>query len=138
MDTKKAKKKKGGKLIKIVILVVVLAVVAVGGLILSDVFFSNDDTSSQSDTVTVTVSGTEILLNGSEKLSLSELDSYLTERFDQKDYCTVALINDTQNPADIDTYNKVVEILGKFGIRQEPLTLPATYDELMLASTDEN
>lgn len=137
MNTKNAKKKKGSKLLKIVILVVVLALVAVGGIIASDIFFSDNSSSSQSDTVTVTVSGTEIFLDGSKKVILSELESYFTERFEKKDYCTVALINDTQNPADIDTYNSVVEILGKFGITQEPLTLPATNDELKLASIDE-
>lgn len=137
MNNKKAKKKKGGKLIKILILVVVLALVAIGGIIASDVFFPDNSTASETETVTVTVSGTEIFLNGSEKVSLAELDSYLTQRFDEKDYCTVALINDTQTPADIETYNSVVEILGKFGIKQEPLTLPATNDELKLASIDE-
>lgn len=136
--TKKDKKKTGSKLLKIVILVVVLTLVAVGGIIASDVLFSDNDTSNLSDTVTVTVSGTEIFLNGSEKISLVGLENYLTERFDKKDYCTVALINDTQNPADIDTYNSVVEILGEFGIKQEPLTLPATNDELKLASIDEH
>lgn len=129
MDTKKAKKKKGGKLLKIVILVVVLALVAVGGIIASDVFFKGDDSKDPGDTVTLTVSGTDIFLNGSEKVSLSRLESYLEGRFSEDGYCTVALINDTQSPADVSIYNSVVEILGEFGIKQEPLTLPATSDE---------
>lgn len=129
MDTKKAKKKKGGKLLRIIILVVVLAVVAVASIIISDVLFSENDNSPEIKTVTVTVSDTDIYLNGSEKMSLKSLEDYFTKRFEKNDYFTIALINDTQNPADIKTYNSVVELLGDFGIRQEPLTLPATNDE---------
>lgn len=130
MDNKKSKNKKGGKLLKIVILVVVLALVGVGSIILSDVFFSDDIQSPETETVTIRVSGKDIYLNGSDKTSLDALDAYLTERFDKNDYCTVALINDTQTPADTDTYNLVVELLGNFGIKQDRLTLPATDDEL--------
>lgn len=133
MENKKAKKQKGGKLLKILISVVVLAVVAVGGIIISDVFFPEDSSDIATDTVTVKISGTDIYLNGSEKINLAELDTYLTQRFEQKDCCTVALINDTQTPADIDTYNSVVALLGDFGIKQEPLALPAT----SVASIDE-
>lgn len=130
MDNKKSKNKKGGKLLKIVILVVVLALVGVGSIILSDVFFSDDTQSPETETITIRVSDKDIYLNGSDKTSLDALDLYLTERFDKNDYCTVALINDTQTPADTDTYNLVVELLGKFGIKQDRLTLPATDDEL--------
>ena len=129
MDNKKSKNKKGGKLLKIVILVVVLALVGVGSIILSDVFFSDDTQSPETETITIRVSDKDIYLNGSDKTSLDALDIYLTERFDKNDYCTVALINDTQTPADTDTYNLVVELLGKFGIKQDRLTLPATDDE---------
>lgn len=130
MDNKKSKNKKGGKLLKIVILVVVLALVGVGSIILSDVFFSDDIQSPETETITIRVSDKDIYLNGSDKTSLDALDIYLTERFDKNDYYTVALINDTQTPADTDTYNLVVELLGKFGIKQDRLTLPATDDEL--------
>ncbi|MDO4419303.1 MAG: hypothetical protein Q4B92_02970 [Ruminococcus sp.] len=130
MDNKKSKNKKSSKLLKIVVLVVVLALVGVGSIILSDVFFSDDTQSPETETVTIRVSGKDIYLNGSDKTSLDALDIYLTERFDKNDYCTVALINDTQTPADTDTYNLVVELLGKFGIKQDRLTLPATDDEL--------
>lgn len=129
MDNKKSKNKKGGKLLKIVVLVVVLALVGVGSIILSDVFFSDDTQSPETETITIRVSDKDIYLNGSDKTSLDALDAYLTERFDKNDYCTVALINDTQTPADTDTYNLVVELLGKFGIKQDRLTLPATDDE---------
>lgn len=142
MDSKKSanssKNKKGSKLLKILIMVVVLSFVAVGSIIISDLFFSENDPTPEMETVTITVSDTDIYLNGSEKMSLSSLESYFTERFKGNDYCTIALINDTLNPADIETYNSVVELLGKFGITQEPLTLPATEDELTLASIDEN
>ncbi|MBQ8572921.1 MAG: hypothetical protein IJ451_05610 [Ruminococcus sp.] len=130
MDNKKSKNKKGSKLLKIVVLVVVLALVGVGSIILSDVFFSDDTQSPETETITIRVSDKDIYLNGSDKTSLDALDAYLTERFDKNDYCTVALINDTQTPADTDTYNLVVELLGKFGIKQDRLTLPATDDEL--------
>ncbi len=137
MDNKKSKSKKGGKLLKIVIVVVVLALVGVGSIILSDVFFADDTTSPERETVTITVSGKDIYLNGSEKMSLVAIDTYLAESFSENDNCTVVLINDTQTPADTDTYNSVVELLGNFGIKQDKLTLPATDDELKLANIDE-
>lgn len=132
------KKKKGGKLLKITILALVLILVSVGAIIASDIFFSENDSSPEMETVTITVSGTDIYMNGSEKVSLDYLENHLTNRFEKNDYCTIALINDTQNPADIETYNEVVKLLGKFGIKQEALTLPATSDEQSPASSDEN
>lgn len=123
------KTKKSNKLFKIIILAVVLILVALGGIIASDVFFSDGSPEPVSETVTVTVSGDTLYLNGNSKLTLSELDSYFTQRFNLGNYCTVALINDTQNPADIDTYNAVVDMLAEFGINHQPLTLPATFDE---------
>lgn len=137
MNNKKREPKKGGKLIKVLILALVLTVVAVSAIVISDMFGSDDEPAPEIQTVTVTVSGTDIYLNGSEKLSLQALDDYLTERFANNNYCTIALINDTKNPADTDTYNNVVELLGEFGIRQDKLTLPATDDELKPSSFDE-
>ncbi len=137
MSNKKRESKKGSKFIKILILVVVLAVVAISSIIISDLFFSEDSNSPEMETVTITVSGTDIYLNGSEKISLDALDAYFAERYAENNYCTIALINDTQKPADTKTYNEVVELLGEYGIRQEKLTLPATDDELKLASIDE-
>lgn len=130
MNNKKSKNKPGSKLLKIVILAVILAIASVSAIIISDVFFSNEDPSPETENVTITVSGTDIYLNGSEKMSLQTLETYFTKRFSENDYCTIALINDTQNPADTDTYNNVVELLGDFGIKQDKLTLPATDDEL--------
>lgn len=129
MNNKKSKNKPGSKLLKIVILAVILAIASVSAIIISDVFFSNEDPSPETENVTITVSGTDIYLNGSEKMSLQTLETYFTKRFSENDYCTIALINDTQNPADTDTYNNVVELLGDFGIKQDKLTLPATDDE---------
>ncbi len=137
MSNKKSEPKKGGKLLKVLILALVLTVVAVSSIIISDMVKSNDQPKPEMETVTITVSGTDIYLNGNEKLSLDALDTYLTNRYADSDYCTIALINDTKNPADINTYNNVVELLGDFGIRQDKLTLPATDDELKLASLDE-
>ncbi len=125
----KAKKKTGSKFLKILILVVVLALVAVAGIAVSDMIFPKNNENTELDTITIRVSSKDIFLNGSEKVTLSELEDNLQQRYDNKDYFTIALINDTKHPADIDTYNSVVEILGKFGIQQEPLTLPATKDE---------
>lgn len=134
-NTKITKKK--GNFIKILVLAVVLAVVAISGFIVSDLFFSEDDSNIPTETVTVTVKGTEIYINGDKKVTLTELDDYFTQRFENKQYCTIALINDTQHPADIETYNSVVEVLGKFGINHEPLTHPATVDEFKLPTFDE-
>ncbi|MBQ2824886.1 MAG: hypothetical protein IJF19_01305 [Clostridia bacterium] len=136
MKNKNTKTQKGSKLIKILILVLVLSLMAIGGIIISDVFFS-EESAPEITTITVRVSGNEIFLNGSEKLSLSELEANLTQRYENKNYFTVVLINDTNHPADIDTYNSVVDILGNFGITEAPLTLPATLDQLMVSSIDE-
>lgn len=136
MKNNNTKKQKGSKLVKILILVVVLSLVAIGGIIISDLFFS-DEPVPETQTITVRVSRDEIFLNGSEKLSLSGLEDNLTRKYEQKNYFTVVLINDTNHPADIGTYNAVVDMLGKFGITEEHLTLPATIDELYSASKDE-
>lgn len=136
-NTNSPKNKKKSNFFKILILAVVLAVVAVGGFILSDIFFAEDDNTPKTETVTVTVSGTDIYINGSERVTLEGLENYFTKRFENKQYCTIALINDTQHPADVETYNSVVDILGKFGINQEHLTLPSTADELAVSSHDE-
>ena len=138
MSNKKQETKKGSKFVKILILVVILAFVAVGSVIISDLFFSDNTNTPEMETVTITVSGTDIYLNGSEKMSIDALDIYFANRYAENNYCTIALINDTKHPADVDTYNDVVELLGEYGIRQEKLTLPATYDELTFASSDEN
>ena len=138
MSNTKREAKKGSKFLKILILVVILAFVAVGSIIISDLFFSKDTNTPEMETVTITISGKDIYLNGSEKMSLESLDAYFDSRFSANDYCTIALINDTKHPADVDTYNDVVELLGEYGIREEKLTLPATYDELTFASSDEN
>lgn len=136
MKNKNTKTKKGSKLIKILILVLVLSLMTIGGIIISDIFFS-EESAPEITTITVRVSGNEIFLNGSEKLSLSELEANLTQRYENKNYFTVVLINDTNHPADIDTYNSVVDILGDFGITEAPLTLPATFDQLAVSSIDE-
>lgn len=137
MSNIKSKSKKGSKFIKILILVIILAIVAVSAVIISDLFFSEDTNTPEMEAVTITVSGTDIYLNGSEKMSLESLESYFYNRFSTNDYCTIALINDTRHPADVDTYNDVVELLGEYGIREEKLTLPATDDEFNPSSLDE-
>lgn len=132
-----SKGKKKGKFLKILILAVVLTLAAVGGFIIADMISSDKSDDFKSETVTVTVSGKDIFINGNKKVSLNELDDYFTQRADNMDYCTIALINDTANPADINTYNEVVNILGKFGFNHQPLTLPATDDELSKSSADQ-
>ena len=132
-----SKGKKKGKFLKILILAVVLTLAAVGGFIIADMISSDKSDDFKSETVTVTVSGKDIFINGNKKVSLNELDDYFTQRADNMDYCTIALINDTANPADIGTYNEVVNILGKFGFNHQPLTLPATDDELSKSSADQ-
>lgn len=132
-----SKGKKKGKFLKILILAVVLTLAAVGGFIIADMISSDKSDAFKSETVTVTVSGKDIFINGNKKVSLNELDDYFTQRADNMDYCTIALIIDTANPADIGTYNDVVNILGKFGFNHQPLTLPATDDELSKSSADQ-
>ena len=132
-----SKGKKKGKFLKILILAVVLTLAAVGGFIIADMISSDKSDAFKSETVTVTVSGKDIFINGNKKVSLNELDDYFTQRADNMDYCTIALINDTANPADVGTYNEVVNILGKFGFNHQPLTLPATDDELSKSSADQ-
>lgn len=122
-------KKKGSKLIKILILALVLILFAVVFFVLSENFFSPKNTETEQKTITVTVSGTDIYLDGSNKVNLSYLESHLTKTFDSGS-CTVALINDTKAPADETTYNKVVELLKNFGIEQPTLSLPSTDDEI--------
>ena len=122
-------KKKGSKLIKILILALVLILFAVVFFVLSENFFSQKNTETEQKTITVTVSGTDIYLDGSNKVNLSDLESHLTKTFESGS-CTVALINDTKAPADETTYNKVVELLKNFGIEQPTLSLPSTDDEI--------
>lgn len=138
MSNKNQKPANKGNFLKILIIALVLAVVAVGSIIISDLIKPQSEVKPEMETVTITVSGTDIYLNGNESISLEYLEDYLTERYENNDYCTIALINDTNNPADADTYNDVVELLGDFGITQDKLTLPATDDELKPASLDEN
>ena len=109
---------------------------AVGSIIISDLVKPQSDIKPEMETVTLTVSGTEIHLNGGESITLEALEQYLTERFESNNYCTIALINDNKTPADADTYNDVVKLLGEFGITQEKLTLPATEDEINIESSD--
>lgn len=137
MSNKIIKSNKKGNFLKIIIIALALAFVAVGSIIISDLLKPKGEVKPEMETVTVTVSGTEIHLNGSESITLEALEQYLKGRFENNDYCTIALINDTKTPADIGTYNDVVELLGDFGITQEKLTLPATEDELKIASIDE-
>lgn len=122
-------KKKGSKLIKILILALILILFAVVFFVLSENFFSQKNTETEQKTITVTVSGTDIYLDGSNKVNLSYLESHLTKTFESGS-CTVALINDTKAPADETTYNKVVELLKNFGIEQPTLSLPSTNDEI--------
>ncbi|MBR3988437.1 MAG: hypothetical protein IKK10_03940 [Clostridia bacterium] len=138
MSNKKSKPKKSGKFLKVLILALVLTVVAVASIIISDIVRPDNPPKPEMETVTITVSGNDIYLNGNDIMSLDSLYNYLENRYANNDYCTIALINDTKTPADIDTYNDVVELLGDFGIKQEKLTLPEADNEMMFASSDEN
>lgn len=136
MGDTKAKKKKSGKPLKILILAAILVLAAVGGIIVSDFIFPDDSSKAEVRTVTVMVSGKDILLNGNRVVTSVELKDYLDTCFEQGG-CTVALINDTKTPADLSTYNDVVELLGSYGIKEAPLTLPVAGTEAAFASTDE-
>ena len=73
-----SKGKKKGKFLKILILAVVLTLAAVGGFIIADMISSDKSDAFKSETVTVTVSGKDIFINGNKKVSLNELDDYFT------------------------------------------------------------
>lgn len=148
MDTeyrnKKSKKttdtklrKTGRIMLRALILAVVFCIVIFGGVALSDMFFSDDTKGTTPEIIAVTVSAKDIILNDDRKVTLSELRTYLADAQEKDELFTVALINDTNNPADYETYNRIVELLAEFDIICEKMEVPSTYDELHLSTIDQ-
>lgn len=120
-----AKKNTRKKALKIAVIAAVLTAIIISAILIKDLMFSESSQTSEQKTVTVTVSGKDILLNGSQSVSISELEEYLNQSFGQGS-CTVALINDTKIPADTVTYNSVTVLLSRFGINEALPTLAAS------------
>ncbi len=134
---KKTKKRKL-HLARILILVVVFCSVVFGTIVLSDVLFGKDDSTSQEpEIIVVTVSGKDIVLGDDEQVSFSELKSYFDTLEEAGDLFAVALINDTENPADYLVYNSIVDLLAEYDIICEKMPEPASYDEVAASALDE-
>lgn len=129
-------KKTGRILLRTLVLVVVFCLVIFGGIVISDVFFSDDDGGVTPEIITLTISGDSIILEHNY-VTFEDLRTYLKNAEEKGELYTVALINDTSNPADYMVYNKVVDLLGEFGIECEKMEPSATYDEYGVATSDE-
>lgn len=136
-ELKKTKKKKI-HFMRILILVVVFCGVVFGAVVMSDVLFGKDDaTSEEPEIIVVTVSGKNIVLGEDRQVSFSELKGYFDTMEEAGDLFAVALINDTENPADYLVYNSVVDLLKEYDIICEKMPKPASYDEFDASSLDE-
>ena len=129
-------KKTGRILLRTLILVVAFCVVIFGGIAISDVFFSDDEGGVTPEIITLTISGENIVLEN-YYVTFDDLRTYLENADDKGELYTVALINDTSNPADYEVYNKVVDLLGEFGIECKKMKAPSTLDEYLAATSDE-
>ena len=126
----KSKKQNNQKLLRIVIIAAVLAVVAFCGIIVSDILFGNHENLQDGETVTITVSGEDIYLNGNLKVTTEVLDSKLNGYLGGEEKISVALLTDSASPADPETYNAVVKLLDKYGVTKETLPLASTPDQM--------
>lgn len=130
-DIKESKIKKTGRImLRALILALVFCIVIFGGIIISDIFFSDDESGTTPEIVAVTVSGDKIILNDNRQVTLFELESYLDYAQEKGELFTVALINDTGNPADYRVYNKIVDLLAEYEIICEKMKVPSSFDEL--------
>ncbi len=130
-------KKTGRILLRGIVIALVACVLIFAGIIVSDYIFSDNSEEAVDEIITVTVSGKDIILGDDKKVSLSELSLYLENAESKGELYTVALINDTDCPADADVYNSIVDMLAKYDIICEKITVPATFDEPALSTTDE-
>ncbi|MGN0453487.1 MAG: hypothetical protein ACI4GZ_06810 [Ruminococcus sp.] len=125
-----SKKKKKRKWLRVTALVLVFCMAVFGAVIISDAFFGDSDGSTAPEIIAITVSGKTIIISEDKEVTLAELEDYLRKLDEAGDLTTVALINDTANPADREVYNCVVSLLAEFGI--ECATMPysaASFDE---------
>ncbi len=117
----------GKKVLRILIIALIFAVVIVGTFLVMDMCSHQTEKANEPNVVTITVLGDRIRLEDGTLTDYSGLESYLASINESGELGTVALITDTAQPADTVLYNKVVELLSKYGIVSE--TLPATVDE---------
>ncbi len=137
IKTTDSKAKKTGRImLRALILVVVFCVLIFGGIVISDWLFSDDGDSPTPEIIAVTVSGRDVILNDNRQVTLVELRTYLADAQEKGELFTVALINDTENPADYEVYNRIVDLLSEFDIVCEKMKAPSSFDEYA-ASYDE-
>ncbi len=123
-------------MLRALILAVAFCIVIFGGVFISDLFFSDDESGTTPEIIAVTVSGEQIILNDDRQVTLMELKTYLVDAQEKGELFTVALINDTDNPADYEVYNQIVDLLAEFDIVCEKMKVPSSPDEFV-ASFDE-
>lgn len=129
-------KRTGRILLRGIVLALVACVIIFCGIIISDHFFSDDEEVTP-EIIAVTVAGNDIILGDDRKVTLLELSQYLDNADSKGELYTVALINDTDAPADAEIYNKIVELLAKYDIVCEKMKVPATFDEAAPTTQDE-
>lgn len=124
-------KKKKSPFFRILTLVVLLCVAVFGAIIISDLISKNQTDENQGkepEFITLKISGDDIYLD-SEKIDLEALREYLDSEYSNGELPVVSLINDTMNPSDYTVYNKVVDLLGEYGINIERM-IPSSLDEI--------
>lgn len=126
--------KTGRMMLRALMLAVVFCLVVFGAVALSDLFSSDDTGDTTPEIIAVTVSGKDIILND-EQVDIDGLRTYLSNAQSKGELYTVALINDTDNPADCEVYNEIVDLLAQFDIICEKMSPSATVDEIH-ANTD--
>lgn len=138
-EGKKPVAKKSKKhFIRIIVLVVTFCAVVFGAVVMSDFFLTKDDATAQEpEIVAVTVSGESIILNDDRQVTFDELKDYLDTMEKSGDLFAVALINDTENPADYRVYNEIVDLLREYDIICEKMEIPSSSDEVSVSSVDE-
>lgn len=132
-DSSKNIKRKKSKysFFRILTLVIVFCVAVFGAIIISDLVSKNQTDKHKGEEpefITLKISGDDIYLD-SEKIDFEALREYLDTESEKDGLPVVSLINDTRTPSDYTVYNKVVDLLGEYGINVERM-IPSTSDEI--------
>ena len=137
---KSKSRKKNSSLMRVLTMVLLLCVASFGAIIISDLVSSKnsaDQTHTAGDQITIKITSDGIYLDGNNKVTLSELRDYLTEKESEGKLPVICPIIDTNSPADYILYNQVADVLGEFGVHIERMQPPATSDEMGLSTKDE-
>ena len=134
-NTSSKGRKAGRILLRSLVLAITFCFVIYGGVAISDMFSSGDENGTTPEIITLTISGEDIILENS-KVSFDDLRTYLRNADEKGELYTVAVINDTGNPADYLVYNQVVDLLAEYGIVCEKMDPPATSDEYSVPVTE--